>query len=354
MRILVTGGAGFIGSAVCRYLIGSTTCSVLNLDKLTYAANLSSLKSIEGSPNYTFVRGDIGDRSLIRSLLKDYQPHAIMNLAAETHVDRSIDASDEFVQTNVEGTYRLLEEARRYFNTLPSSARTDFRFHHVSADEVYGDLGHGEPCPEATAYNPSSPYAASKAASDFFVRAWARTYGIPILITNCSNNYGPHQFPEKLIPLIILRALTGEELPVYGRGDNVRDWLHVEDHARALALIVQQGAPNATYNVGGGAERDNLKVVEQLCNLLDELVGPLSIGPRTALIRFVEDRPGHDKRYAINADKLRSELGWRPLYDFDTGLRATVHWYLDNEAWWAPLLDRSAPLARLGRQQELA
>ena len=350
MRILVTGGAGFIGSALCRHLIGSTDWSVTNLDKLTYAANLSSLKSIEDNPRYRFVRGDIGDRQLVRQLLTELRPHAIMNLAAETHVDRSIDASDAFLETNVGGTYKLLEETRTYLATLPRDARGAFRFHHVSTDEVYGDLALAAPCSETAPYNPSSPYAASKAASDLFVRAWARTYGIPVLITNSSNNYGPHQFPEKLIPLIILRALRGDNLPVYGKGDNVRDWLHVDDHAQALILVLKLGAPNSTYNVGGDAERNNLQVVKQVCDLIDELVGPLSSGPRTNLINFVADRPGHDHRYAINSNKLRSELGWQPVYDFDSGLRATVRWYLDNEDWWAPLLQANKPLERVGLQ----
>ena len=350
MRILVTGGAGFIGSAVCRQVISSTDWSVTNLDKLTYAANLSSLKAIEDSPRYRFVRGDIGDRDLLGRLLTELQPHAIMNLAAETHVDRSIDASDAFVETNVEGTYNLLEETRRYWGGLSPEARSGFRFHHVSTDEVYGDLLDSAPCTEAAPYNPSSLYAASKAASDFFVRAWARTYGIPVLITNSSNNYGPHQFPEKLIPLMILRALKGERLPVYGTGDNVRDWLHVDDHAKALVLVLKLGAPNSTYNVGGDAERNNLQVVKQLCSLLDEFVGPLPSGPRTELIHFVADRPGHDQRYAINSDKLRGELGWQPVYDFDSGLRATVRWYLDNDDWWGPLLQVNRPLERVGLQ----
>lgn len=348
MRVIVTGGAGFIGSAVCRHLIGSTDWSVVNLDKLTYAANLASLASIADNLRYRFVHGDIADSHSVRKLFEEVQPDAVLNLAAESHVDRSIDAAADFINTNITGTFTLLEAARRYRDALPSERREVFRFHHVSTDEVFGDLGATGLFVETTPYNPSSPYSASKAASDHLVRAWGRTYGLPVLITNCSNNYGPYQFPEKLIPLMILRALKGEMLPVYGNGSNVRNWLHVEDHARALVIVLEKAEPGSTYNVGGASDHRNIDVVEKICDLVDQLAGALSSGPRRGLIKFVEDRFGHDQRYAMDASKLRERLGWRPAYDFTSGLRSTVRWYLDNEAWWRPLLNTSDALGRLG------
>jgi dTDP-glucose 4,6-dehydratase len=347
MRVIVTGGAGFVGSAVCRYLIYSTTWSVVNFDKLTYAANPASLASIAANARYRFVRGDIADRETVRKVFDKVQPDAVLNLAAESHVDRSIDAATEFINTNVNGTFVLLEEARRYCDALPLE-RATFRFHHVSTDEVFGDLGPTGLFVETTPYNPSSPYAASKAASDHLVRAWGRTYGLPVLITNCSNNYGPYQFPEKLIPLMILRALRGESLPVYGTGHNIRDWLHVEDHASALVAVLERAEPGSTYNIGCASECRNIDIIEQICDLVDELAGVLPSGPRRGLIEFVEDRPGHDQRYAMDASKLRELFGWRPAYDLGAGLRTTVQWYLDNEAWWRPLLNRSDALGRLG------
>lgn len=348
MRVLITGGAGFIGSALCRYLIASTNWSVVNLDKLTYAANLSSLAIISRNPRYQFVKGDIADRQLVRNLFSELCPDAVLNLAAESHVDRSIDCAADFIQTNVNGTFILLEEARRHFDSLPSGPRETFRFHHVSTDEVFGDLTDGDYCTEESPYRPSSPYAASKAAADHLVRAWGRTYGLPILITNSSNNYGPYQFPEKLIPLITLRALRGESLPVYGTGDNVRDWLHVEDHARTLITVLERAEPGSTWNIGCSCPLRNIELVEQICDLVDEISGRLRRGPRRALITFVEDRPGHDKRYAVDATKLRERLGWKPVYDFASGLQSTIQWYLENEAWWRPLVERSGVLGRVG------
>ena len=348
MKVIVTGGAGFIGSAVCRHLIGSTDWSVVNFDKLTYAANLASLKSIESNPRYRFVKGDIADRDAVRSLFEVARPDAVLNLAAESHVDRSIDSADDFIRTNINGTFVLLEEARRYCDGLPPSRREAFRFHHISTDEVFGELGPTGKFAETTPYDPSSPYSASKAASDHLVRAWGRTYGLPVLLTNCSNNYGPYQFPEKLVPLTVLRALQGLSLPVYGTGDNVRDWLHVEDHAAALLTVLTRAEPGSTYNIGCSSERRNLDMVEAICDLVDEFAGPLASGPRRKLITFVTDRPGHDKRYAIDAAKLTRHLGWKPNYDLESGLRQTVRWYLDNETWWAPLLDQSGALKRRG------
>ncbi len=351
MHMIVTGGAGFIGSALCRHLIGATPWSVVNVDKLTYAANLESLSPIVGHERYRFVQGDIADAELLRALFQEVRPDAVINLAAESHVDRSIDAAADFIHTNIDGTFVLLEEARRYCDRLaPESARA-FRFHHVSTDEVYGALGPSGKFTETTAYDPSSPYAASKAASDHLVRAWGRTYGLPVLITNCSNNYGPYQFPEKLVPLMILRALNGETMPVYGRGENIRDWLYVEDHAEALFTVLTHGRAGSTYNIGGEAERRNIDMVEVICDLLDKLAGPLASGPRRGLVRFVEDRPGHDARYAIDASRVRGELGWKPAHDLDSGLRRTVQWYLDNEAWWRPLLARGDTLGRRGARK---
>ena len=351
MKIIVTGGAGFIGSAVCRYIIRNTAWSVFNLDKLTYAANLDSLASVARNDRYRFVRGDITDRHLIRKLLDETQPDAILNLAAETHVDRSIDAADDFIQSNIIGTFVLLEEARRYWSHLPNLRRHAFRFHHVSTDEVFGDLGETGFFAETTPYCPSSPYSASKAASDHLVRAWGRTYDLPVLVTNSSNNYGPYQFPEKLIPLMTLRALKGKALPVYGAGDNIRDWLYVDDHAEALITVLQNAEPGSSFNIGSSTERRNIEIVQEICDLVDELAGPLGTASRRELITFVQDRPGHDKRYAINASRLREQLGWRPSHDIAAGLRSTVQWYLENEAWWTPLVTTGDRLDRAGLLQ---
>jgi dTDP-glucose 4,6-dehydratase len=342
VRVLVTGGAGFIGSAVCRHLVQNSGHEVLNLDKLTYAANLASLSPIEHDVRYRFSRTDITDRATVDAAFAGFQPDAVMHLAAESHVDRSITGSDLFIFTNVVGTHVMLEAALRHWRTLDGDARERFRFLHVSTDEVYGSLGAEGLFTETTAYDPRSPYSASKAASDHLASAWFHTYGLPVLISNCSNNYGPYHFPEKLIPLIILNGLEGKPLPVYGDGQNVRDWLFVEDHAQALRMIVESGRPGETYNVGGRNERTNLQVVQMVCDLLDELAGPLAGGPRRNLITFVNDRPGHDRRYAIDATKLETELGWRAQETFDTGLRRTVQWYLDRMDWWEPLRVRYA------------
>ncbi len=347
-KIIVTGGAGFIGSAVIRHLIGETESEVLNVDSLTYAGNLSSLTAVANSSRYRFVKADITDAETMRSLIDTWQPDAIMHLAAESHVDRSIDGPAAFVMTNVVGTFHLLNAARHYHDRLPPARRTAFRFLHISTDEVYGSLGREGFFTEETPYAPRSPYSASKAASDHFVQAWGHTYNLPVLITNCSNNYGPFHFPEKLIPLIILNALEGKPLPVYGRGDNIRDWLHVEDHARALCRVLADGCPGRTYNVGGGNERTNLQVVETICDILDQRCPAVSGPPRRRLITFVPDRPGHDLRYAIDASRLRLELGWRPLYSFDSGIHATVAWYLDNEWWWRPIREGKYAGERLG------
>ena len=336
MKILVTGGAGFIGSALVRHLIQNTSHQVLNLDKLTYAGNLASLDDVVRSDRYSFIKGDICDRELLDLTLRQFHPDAVMHLAAESHVDRSIDGPAAFVETNVLGTYTLLEACRAYWSGLETPQRDVFRFHHISTDEVYGDLdGTNTLFTEETPYAPSSPYSASKASSDHFVRAWGRTYGLPILITNCSNNYGPYHFPEKLIPLVIINALHGKSLPVYGDGQQVRDWLFVEDHARALLKVLEKGVVGETYNIGGHNERTNLEVVNTICALLDELVP--SDAPYSDLIAFVTDRPGHDLRYAIDASKIESDLGWVPKETFESGLRKTVEWYLANKDWWLPL-----------------
>jgi dTDP-glucose 4,6-dehydratase len=351
-RILVTGGAGFIGSAVCRYLIAETDVQVLNIDKLTYAGNLGSLNCISGHPRYRFVRADICDRELVARLIEEFRPDGIMHLAAESHVDRSISGAEEFVQTNIVGTFGLLEAARAYCGSLEKTERNAFRFLHISTDEVYGSLGAEGAFTEATAYDPSSPYSASKAASDHLALAWQRTHGLPVVISNCSNNYGPFHFPEKLIPLMILNALEQRPLPVYGNGSNVRDWLYVEDHARALFLILSRGRLGEKYNVGGRNERTNLQVVEAICTALDRLV-PAG-APHRRLISFVVDRPGHDHRYAIDATKLETELGWRARETFETGLERTIRWYLANDWWWRPLRERVYSGERLGLMRPAA
>ncbi|WP_068808884.1 dTDP-glucose 4,6-dehydratase [Thauera phenolivorans] len=353
-RILVTGGAGFIGSAVVRHLIESTTHHVANLDKLTYAGNLESLSSIADSSRYRFHQVDICNAGALDQVFAEFRPTAVMHLAAESHVDRSIDGPAEFIQTNMVGTYTLLEAARRYWNGLADDAKAAFRFHHISTDEVYGDLeGTDDLFTETTPYAPSSPYSASKASSDHLVRAWQRTYGLPTLVTNCSNNYGPYHFPEKLIPHMILNALAGKPLPVYGDGSQIRDWLYVEDHARALVEVVTRGKVGETYNIGGHNEKRNLEVVETICDLLDEMVPWVDRGQTSSyreLITFVKDRPGHDRRYAIDASKIERELGWKPQETFQSGIRKTVRWYLDNRQWWERVLDGSYQLARLGEK----
>jgi dTDP-glucose 4,6-dehydratase len=405
-RVIVTGGAGFIGSAVCRYLVKEKACTVLNLDKLTYAGVPESLKEIEDSPLYRFEKADVCDKETVAALFADFQPDAVMHLAAESHVDRSIDGPAAFIETNIVGTYTMLECAREYWQQLrqaeaendqcsvmndggsdeqggssindqssiinpPQSA--DFRFHHISTDEVYGSLGNEGLFEETTPYDPRSPYSASKASSDHLVKAWFHTYGLPVVITNCSNNYGPYHFPEKLIPLVILNALDGKQLPIYGKGDNIRDWLYVEDHARALVTVVETGRAGETYNIGGRNERTNLEVVETICDILDELrplggrnddcslmndenrsnqsslITDQSIKSYRDLITFVTDRPGHDARYAIDATKLETELGWKAQENFETGIRKTVQWYLDNEWWWGPLRASRYAGERLGK-----
>lgn len=331
--IIVTGGAGFIGSNFILQRIERDSTSIVNLDKLTYAGNLCNLATLVSHPQYEFVHGDIADRSLVHSLLKRRKPRAIVHFAAESHVDRSIRGPDDFIRTNVDGTFALLEEVRAYWGTLPEQERVDFRFLHVSTDEVYGSLGPEDPAfSETTPYSPNSPYAASKAASDHFVRAYHHTYGLPVLTTNCSNNYGRFQFPEKLIPLIILNARDGKPLPVYGDGQNVRDWLFVEDHCEAIATVFARGRVGQTYNIGGWNEKRNIDIVETVCDLVDEIAGP-SGSPRRSLITFVKDRPGHDRRYAMDATKIERELGWRPRETFESGIRKTVGWYLENEEW---------------------
>ncbi|OYW83242.1 MAG: dTDP-glucose 4,6-dehydratase [Asticcacaulis sp. 32-58-5] len=346
MRIMVTGGAGFIGSAVVRYLISEIGADVLNLDKLTYAGNLESLAPVEASPKYRFLKADICDAQAVSAALTSFQPTHILHLAAESHVDRSITGSGDFVQTNLVGTFTLLEAARQYWIALEAEARQRFRFLHVSTDEVYGSLGDEGRFTETSPYSPSSPYSASKAASDHLAMAWHRTYGLPVIITNCSNNYGPYHFPEKLIPLNILNALEGKPLTVYGDGSNIRDWLYVEDHARALYLIAMRGRTGHTYNVGGRNEWTNIDVIRRICGLMDAR-RPRS-APHDRLISFVPDRRGHDYRYAIDATKLETELGWRAQETFDTGIEKTVDWYLDNEAWWGPLRERVYTGERLG------
>ena len=341
LRVMVTGGSGFIGSAVCRHLAGQNDVAILNYDKLTYAASPASLAMLDGKADYRFVQGDVADAAAVSATIKAFRPNVVMHLAAESHVDRSITGPGDFVQTNIVGTYVMLQAALEHWQGLGGAEKDSFRFHHISTDEVFGSLGAEGLFSETTPYDPRSPYSASKASSDHLARAWHHTYGLPVVVSNCSNNYGPYHFPEKLIPLVTLNALEGKPLPVYGKGDNVRDWLHVEDHARALHLIATQGVPGESYNVGGRNERTNLQVVEAICDILDEL-RPVAGLKRRDLITFVADRPGHDARYAIDATKLETELGWKARETFDTGLRKTVQWYLDNEAWWAPLRERYA------------
>jgi dTDP-glucose 4,6-dehydratase len=350
-RVLVTGGAGFIGSAVVRHLIEATEYEVLNVDKLTYAGNLESLASVSNSPRYRFAQTDICDRETLKNLFAEFQPTHVMHLAAESHVDRSIDGPAAFIETNIVGTYTLLEVTRQYLDRLQPTARDCFRFHHISTDEVYGDLhGVDDLFTEETPYQPSSPYSASKASSDHLVRSWHRTYRLPVIVTNCSNNYGPYHFPEKLIPLAILNAIEGKPIPVYGQGDQIRDWLYVEDHARALVKVVFEGEIGETYNIGGHNEKTNLHVVETLCDLLDQRIvdKPAGIESFRELITFVTDRPGHDKRYAIDASKIEATLGWIPVETFETGLAKTVEWFLANETWWQRVRSGAYQGQRLG------
>lgn len=348
MKILVTGGAGFIGSAVIRQLINETDNLVINLDKLTYAGNLESLMPASDSSRYHFEHVDICNADEVHRVFVQHQPDAIMHLAAESHVDRSIDGPMDFINTNVVGTCVLLQEALRYWNGLTQDMKKNFRFHHISTDEVYGSLGDTGMFTEKTPYDPRSPYSASKASSDHMVMAWYHTYGLPVVISNCSNNYGPYQFPEKLIPLVILKAVKGEALPIYGKGDNIRDWLYVDDHARALRLVLEKGRVGEKYNIGGLNEKTNIEVVKLICALLDELVPDSSYRPHESLITFVADRPGHDKRYAIDAGKVEYELGWKPEETFETGLRKTVEWYLSNKGWCDRVQDGSYLGERLG------
>ncbi len=346
MKLLVTGGAGFIGSAVVRRALADGH-SVVNVDCLTYAANLASLQTVKANPNYIFEQHNICDAEAIEAIFAKHQPDAVLHLAAESHVDRSIDGPEDFISTNILGTFNLLRVSRRYYETLPDEKRAQFRFHHVSTDEVYGDLEVDDPAfHETTRYNPSSPYSASKAASDHLVRAWGRTYGLPIIITNCSNNYGPYQFPEKLIPVVILKALHRQSIPVYGTGENIRDWLYVEDHADALLTVLQGGKIGDTYNIGGENERTNLDIVRTICSIMDKTVEDGFT--HASLIKFVDDRPGHDNRYAINAEKIETELGWTPSISFDTGFEQTVQWYLANADWWRPLVDANQFGHRIG------
>ena len=347
-KVIVTGGAGFIGSALIRYLVANRLAEVVNLDKLTYAGNLESLKEVASSPLYHFARLDICDAEGVAKLFAEYQPDAVMHLAAESHVDRSIDDPLCFIRTNVAGTANLLQCSLDYWRTLPDDRKADFRFQHISTDEVYGSLGRDGYFTEQTPYDPKSPYSASKASSDHLVRAWHHTFGLPVLISNCSNNYGPYHFPEKLIPLVTLNALEGKPLPIYGSGDNIRDWLFVEDHAKALWLINRKGVPGETYNIGGHNERTNLEVVRTICRILDEL-RPKESGRYEDQIVFVQDRPGHDRRYAIDPQKLCATLGWKPEENFDSGIRKTVQWYLDNDWWWRPIREKKYAGERLGK-----
>lgn len=360
--VIVTGGAGFIGSAVVRYLINHTQCRVINIDKLTYAGNLDNLISIVDNDRYHFEQVDICDQEAIAKIFYDYQPDMLMHLAAESHVDRSIDGPADFVETNIIGTYNLLEQTRNYWSKLPADKKAQFRFHHISTDEVYGDLPHPDTDDNAesvlftehTAYAPSSPYSATKASSDHLVKAWQRTYGLPVIMTNCSNNYGPYQFPEKLIPLIILNALDGKPLPIYGKGDQIRDWLHVEDHAASLVKVMTEGKVGETYNIGGHNEKQNLEVVNTICSILDELAPIKERKPEAKLnsysdlISYVADRPGHDRRYAIDATKIQKELGWQPQETFESGIRKTIEWYLENKIWCENILSGNYQHQRQG------
>ncbi len=345
--VFVTGGAGFIGSAVVRYLLDRTEANVVNIDKLTYAANLASIPQAAGHNRYAFAKVDICSRMQLRALFERHQPDVVMNLAAESHVDRSIDAPGEFIRTNIVGTFTLLQEALRHWRSIEPSRRATFRLLHVSTDEVYGSLGSEGLFTETARYEPSSPYSASKASSDHLVRAWWKTYGLPIIVTNCSNNYGPFHFPEKLIPHMIIKALADEQLPIYGDGQNIRDWLFVEDHASALALVMERGCIGETYNIGGRSERTNLTVVEAICDLLDRLE-PSRNGSRRRLISFVEDRQGHDRRYALDTSKIEQELGWRARETFETGMAKTVRWYRENRAWWQAIIERGYDGNRIG------
>ncbi len=349
MRIIVTGGAGFIGCNLVRHLLCQTEHEVLNIDKLTYAGNLGSLTDLASHDRYRFCQIDICDAAAVREAIEDFRPDAVMHLAAESHVDRSIDSPDDFVQTNVLGSYHLLQESLRHYRQLPDQAQERFRFVHVSTDEVFGSLSLDDPAfTETTPYNPHSPYSASKASSDHLARSWHDTFGLPVIVTNCSNNYGPYQFPEKLVPVVILKCLRGESIPVYGKGENIRDWLYVEDHCAALRTVVERGTPGATYNIGGNNERTNLELVTKLCRLLDELRPSPDGEPYERQIKFVTDRPGHDLRYAINAEKIKRELGWEPTESFQSGFRKTVIWYLEHEAWWQSILSGDYRLRRLG------
>jgi dTDP-glucose 4,6-dehydratase len=342
LKILVTGGCGFIGSAVCRRIVRETDAELVNIDLLTYAGTPTSVAEVADSPRYSFIQADVADRAAMERAFAEHQPDLVLHLAAESHVDRSIAGAEPFIRTNILGVFTLLEVALAYWNGLKGEKKDRFRFQHISTDEVYGSLGADGLFTETTPYDPRSPYSASKAGSDHLVSAWGHTYGLPVLITNCSNNYGPYHFPEKLIPLMILNGLAGKPLPVYGDGQNIRDWLFVEDHAAALLMVAEKGRPGETYNVGGRNERTNLQVVERICDLLDEMAPDAKIGPRRGLITYVQDRPGHDRRYAIDATKLETELGWRAQETFETGIAKTVRWYLDREDWWRPLQARYA------------
>jgi len=348
MKIIITGGAGFIGSAVIRQYINDTEHEVINLDALTYAGNLESLAEVDDSSRYTFEHVNICDIDELERVFEQHQPDVIMHLAAESHVDRSIDGPAAFIQTNIVGTYNLLDVAKKYWDALDEEKKKSFRFHHVSTDEVYGDLDETGYFTEETSYEPSSPYSASKASSDHLVRAWHRTYGFPVVITNCSNNYGGYQFPEKLIPLVTLNALEGKPLPIYGKGNQIRDWLHVDDHARALRLVLETGKTGETYNIGGHNEKTNLDVVKTICSLLDKLVPDSPYIPHESLVTYVADRPGHDLRYAIDADKIAAELGWTPEETFESGIEKTIHWYLENPEWCQHVQDGSYQRQRLG------